>query len=276
MRDFNSPRPDFDDPPVIEVVLSVQFEPLSLFATAQFGRLWEYYRDEFPKTEDKPALQQVIERFGVRPPSFSIELGIEPRPLRCWFKQKDETELIQVQQDRFVFNWKRGPSDVSYPRYEYVRDRFINLFNLFQSFLKENELGKVVPNQIEITYVNHLLPGHEWSRHGQFERIFSVWSGHYSEPWTEPEDTTFSCRYLITNKDDKPIGRLHVSAEPRIRLEDNAPIVNLELTARGAPEKEDLDGILSFLNLGREYIVRGFAAITTPEMHQLWRRNDGS
>lgn len=46
--------PDFDTPPVVETVLSVQFEPLPLVRPAHLGLLWNEYRSSFPKTEERP------------------------------------------------------------------------------------------------------------------------------------------------------------------------------------------------------------------------------
>jgi hypothetical protein len=48
----------------------------------------------------------------------------------------------------------------------------------------------------------------------------------------------------------------------------------MNLTARGRPDEESIEGALRFLDIGREWIVRGFAAVTTPEMHAIWRRRD--
>jgi len=50
-----------------------------------------------------------------------------------------------------------------------------------------------------------------------------------------------------------------------------APLL-IELTARGAPQSEGLAGALAFLDQGHAWIVQGFTDITTPEMHDLWKR----
>jgi len=47
--------------------------------------------------------------------------------------------------------------------------------------------------------------------------------------------------------------------------------VQLRLTARGAPDTPDLDGVLAWMDVGREWIVRGFADITSPSAHALWQ-----
>ncbi len=58
-----NPRPehlaDFERPPAVETVLSVQFEPLPLLQTAHFGLLWNEFRMSFPKTEERPLHQEL-------------------------------------------------------------------------------------------------------------------------------------------------------------------------------------------------------------------------
>ena len=61
MPDPDTPRPSYKDPPVIEVVLSVQFEPLKEFGLAHFGMLWPKFQREFPLTEGKQTLGRVTE-----------------------------------------------------------------------------------------------------------------------------------------------------------------------------------------------------------------------
>jgi hypothetical protein len=67
-----------------------------------------------------------------------------------------------------------------------------------------------------------------------------------------------------------PIGRLHVAASPGYRTDDQQPLLTLALTARCRPASEGIDDIMDVLDLGREYVVRGFSDLTTPAMHERW------
>ena len=273
----DSPRPDFTNPPVVEVVLSAQFEPLIQLGVPQLGALWErVYRTEFPRTEDKAPLPPVFESFE-RPKQrpLSVEIVSEPLPPRCWFVNRTGTELLQVQRERFIFNWRGGEYGEPYPRYEKVLSKFKSHFSQFEKYTANNEIGAIVPNQCEVTYVNHMPEGKGWSRLGQFDRIFSIWSGRYSDRFLpEPEEIQFQSRYRIMNDENKPIGRLHVSAEPRLKREDGSKLIRVTFTARGEPLEKNLSGIEAFFNLAREQIVRGFASITAKRMHKIWGRTD--
>ena len=81
-------------------------------------------------------------------------------------------------------------------------------------------------------------------------------------------------RYVIPGADGEPLGRLHIVMEPGYRRDDNRPMFLLDLTARGRPERDGVDGVLRFLEIGREWVVRGFAAVTTAQMHKIWGRRD--
>src|SRR5712691_294974 len=97
--------PNFDEPPVVETVLSVQFEPLTEMRTAHLGLLWEKFRANFPKTEARPTLNQVFEQFPETPRSrLGLELQTYENPPvpRLWFITTKGNEMIQVQPDRFI------------------------------------------------------------------------------------------------------------------------------------------------------------------------------
>jgi uncharacterized protein (TIGR04255 family) len=269
--------PDFENPPVSEVALSVQFEALEQLRTPQIGLLWTEFRQRFPKTEEHAPIDAVIERFGIPRtglPEVRLEMLETPPVPRVWFLNEAGTEVIQVQQDRFIHNWRKVGEGDTYPRYEHVRDAFRSELEVFQTILAREQLGQIVPNQCEVTYVNHIVAGNGWERHGQLSRIVTVFQAAYSDDkLAELEDARFALRYVMT-EEGEPIGRLHILAQPVFRRSDNKPMIVLTLTARTRPAGERLDDVTRRLDAGREAIVRGFASITTPEMHRIWRRKD--
>ena len=262
--------PEFDDPPVVETVLSVQFEPLPLVQTAHLGLLWSEYRSLFPKPGEHPALDPVIERF---PESPSGRMGLrlqafENPPIpRLSFANGQGNEMIQVQNDRFIKNWRKEGDGEQYPHYEKtVRPNFDRDFGIFLGFLAKNRLGPPRVNQCEVTYVNHILSGKGWDNYGEFEKVFTFWRSPDATPPGPPEDLRIHARFVIPDDDGKPIGRLHVDLQPAVRISDNLPMYVLHLTARGQVG----DG-LGFFDVGRKWIVTTFKRLTTESMHNIWR-----
>ena len=270
--------PDFSRPPVVEVALSVQFEPLESLRTPQIGLLWQEFKNQFPKVEEHGPLNSVVERFGLRgskQPNIQLEMMQSPPMPRCWFLNADGTELIQVQKDRFAHNWRKAGEGDLYPRYEHVRDRFCQELETFRRFLTDNQIGELSANQCEVTYVNQIISGEPWERHGQLGEVLTVLKAQYSDSFlSEPEDAEVAIRYVICDDQGERLGRLHVTAKPAFRSSDDQPIFVLTLTARGKPEGDNIQGIQRFLDRGREWVVRGFVSITEPHMHQVWSRQD--
>jgi len=268
--------PDFTNPPVIEVALSVQFEPLSGFRTSHFGLLWSDFRRQFPRTEEHPPRPPVIDQFGIRrAPKMDVRVEVALPVPQCRFLNDTGTELIQIQQDRFVHNWRKVGAGDEYPRYESVKRRFEQELGVFRQFLAREDLGELVPNQCEITYVNHIISGAGWERHGELGEVITVWTTRYSDTFLSgPEDIGLRVRYIIPGVDGSPIGRLLVSVDPAYRAEDDRPIYVLLLTARGRPIGQGIEGALGFLDIGREWIVRGFTSLTSPRMHEIWGRRN--
>jgi hypothetical protein len=69
-------------------------------------------------------------------------------------------------------------------------------------------------------------------------------------------------------------GRLRVSINQAIRHTDGVDLIVLQLTARGRPKSSEAADIVNWLNLGREWVVRGFTDLTTQSMHKLWEREE--
>lgn len=282
MSDFqDQPLPSFKIPPVIETVLGVQFDPLTELQSCHLGALWErMFRAEFPLTEDRAPLDPVVETYGAPQtaiPRLRLQMVERPPVPRCWFVKADGSELVQVQQDRFIHNWrKRGERD-EYPRYENIRLQFSTEMEKFQEFLTDEGFGKIHANQWEVTYVNHVPANSIFSAHGEIKKLISIFSMNFSDNFLEnPESIQFSGRHLIRNDAGEFIGRLHITAQPVFRTQDDSPLIILTLTARGKPLEDSFEGILSSLDLGRQYVVRGFASITTKEAHAVWEREDVS
>jgi uncharacterized protein (TIGR04255 family) len=272
------PLPDFGRPPVVEVALGIEHQPLPGFRAAHLGLYWQRIQDRFPLVEDHPPLPPNRERFETPTagPMIQFEIVSEQPPPRGWFMSEDKTQLIQLQHDRFLHNWRKVDEWDEYPRYHHLRSTFAQEYTAYLDFLKRHGLQEPVPTQCEITYVNHVTGGKAWHHHGDLSRVIAPWSGRYSDDFLGPaEDVRLVQRHVIT-VDERPVGRMHVALDPVFGVDDGLPAFLLRLTARGIPLTSGIDGALAFFDLGRDWIVRGFASMTTPEMHRLWERRNGT
>jgi uncharacterized protein (TIGR04255 family) len=269
---YTSPLPEYDNPPVVEVALSVEFLPLAGWRSPYAGRYWESLGLEYPTTEEMPPLPSSIETFNNEAtapqlPTPRIQFA-EPISSRFWFISESGSELIQVQRDRFTTNWRKVTGEETYPRYDRsIRPRFIKEFARFQSFVTSAGLGSIEPQQCEVTYVNNIVRGEAWDTFADLSRLFSFWSGRGSSGFLpEPESLNFSGSFLMPEKR----GRLRFSVQHAISSTDMREIVQVQITARGRPASTTDEDVWAWLDFGRDWIVRGFTDLTTPKAHSIW------
>lgn len=271
MTESKRTLPDYEDPPVFETVLGVQFLPLASFSTQHYGLYWSQVRDQYPKFVTREALPPAIEEFDpevLRELPIGVKAFSSPH-IRCWFIHQTDTRLFQIQNDRFIYNWRKGQSDEDYPHYENIEPKFKEEWVRFCGFLKTEGLGVPEVNQCEVTYLNHLERGKGWKSYGEINKVLACWSGRSSGVFLpEPEKILISTRFVMPGNK----GRLHISMKPALRREDSKEVLILELTARGKPTSSSLEHILEWLQLGHEWIVRGFTDFTAEHMHEIWRR----
>ena len=264
--------PEFEHPPVVEVALGVQFEPVPKLDTSWIARFWlEQVRARFPEWVEAPAVPPTIEWFGIpgQPGGFMFQLGRGAFTNRAIFQDASRTGLLQLQQDRFVRNWRKVGEGAAYPRYESIRTSFASEVSQFRQFLTQHQLGELVPNQCEVTYVNH-IPVEDASKLGQIGTLLAPWSGKFSDGWlTTPETVEIASHHRIMI-DGVPAGRLHIGLQPGYG--GAQAMFVLTLTARGRPSGPADADVLTFLDIGREQIVRGFTSVTSTEMHAKWGR----
>ena len=156
--------PSFEQPPVVETVLGIQFKPLSGFCNAHLGAFWKHLGRDWCKLlgkdwtllSDAPTLEPTLERFegseAWAPLRSGFRLTADPSA-RLQIRSATDDAMIQLQNGRLHYNWL-GTRGGDYSRYKSVRPRFDELLRGFTGFVSTEALGKLVPNQWEITYVN--------------------------------------------------------------------------------------------------------------------------
>lgn len=269
-------RPHFVNPPLIEQAITVAFKRIEGFTLGDFGLFWRRIKGEFPICESQPVLPQPIEKFGT-PSSPEIKLRLmEPGFLpRCFYKSDDGRELIQLQNNRFSYNWIRV-EDEEYPKSDFLVPRFAKLLTEFMDFMREEynqELTQII--QCELTNVNIIPVDDFGKRMADASNAFKLYSLADLPPNVEVETYSYANHYVLRDDREEPIGRLHVQLEPVLSIESEEQVYKLELTARGRPDSSDLEGALRFFALGRDAINAAFMASTKKKVHLRWGYENG-
>jgi uncharacterized protein (TIGR04255 family) len=272
--------PSFDRPPVVEVISAVSFQPLRNNALVPFALFWKAnLAESFPIVEEKPPHIPPVERFGDAAivPQLSVSLERDMPPPRFWFRNESGDELLQLQRDWFACNWRKVGPGATYSRWPSRREAFSGWFTKLDTYLTEEGLGPLIPRQCEVTYINHIQAGPTWNKHGDLHRLLRTFNPVQTETWLKLESTRAAQQLLILDEEtSKPIGRLHISVQPAFSSASKDPVYVLELTARGAPFEQSLDGVIAFLDRGREAIVRSFTAIASDEARAEWGINESN
>lgn len=269
----NEALPRFQRPPVIETVLGVHFRPLELFTSAHQGLLWErWFRDRFPRVDERPPVEEVRERFGSQqwePSTIRWWVSDRPPTPRLWAASPDGERVIQIQKNGFFANWLKTSDHSSYRSYEERRQEFSRQFGQVEQFFQDEGIGQLLPTSWSATYINHIEYEEDCELGAAIARTLRGWPNPGADTWLPAAD-----RMVLEIAFPMPhnAGRLNVSLRPAFVLKDERHVLRLDLTARGQLRTTDAKDALAGLELGHEWIVQGFASLTSPEMHQHWGR----
>jgi len=263
--------PEYDKPPVNEVICGVSFKSLDRLLVPHIGVLWEAFKADYPTCQEVPPLMPFIEAFGERALEQKPEFAEIPPLPRVWFVHKNGNGVIQVQRDRFLHNWRKLDPKNRYPRFEQVFGMFVTHLDTFQTFLEKQKLGEINPSQYELTYVNHIHRGDGWETHADVGSIFAdfVWrvkEGRFLPP---PESVNWSASFVLPNK----LGRLHATIRDALHREHGRPLYVFQLTARGFTGSESPETMNNWFDLAHRWIVHGFTDLTDERTQAgVWER----
>jgi uncharacterized protein (TIGR04255 family) len=264
--------PDFENPPLTEVVVSIQFPGPTSYSDVYAGEIWSLFKNDFPTVQEMLPLPPNFEVFGgPEVPGLKLNIGLVTGPIRkrYWFLSLDNTELIQFQPDRFIHNWRKVKKENNtYGHFEEIIEKYaIELARLDEHFQKKS-WGPLVPNQCEVTYVNQMPlvdeNGAEIPLSFYFRNIDPSSVGAVS-------DFAFNLRTPFLDEKQQPIGRLYIECSTGID-DEGKPLIGLNLTMRGAPAEPSCASALKLLEAGRTQIDKTFVKITSDAAHKKWGR----
>lgn len=258
--------PSFLSPPVSETALGIQFGELQGFKSIHAGLFFKRIADKYPVVEEQPRLPPIFEYFPIRPvfPQLKFEAGF--RTPRVLFKNaEDASELIQIQADRFGFNWRRPEGDTRpYPRYTEYSSKCLLEFQGFVDFCRDQGLGIPQPNICEVVYVNEIWPTDGETAIDLFGALFRGLAQDELGFLGKPEAVTWNRLFRI----DTDRGRLY--AEGSIaKHRGRGDFVLLKITGRVLHGESA--NVEETLRLAHDWVVNGFVELTEPVIcEQRW------
>jgi len=257
--------PGYKTPPVIEVVSGVSFDRLDKFKVTHFGRFWEKLKKDFPITDHVVPLD-------ISHPSSQDPVTGLPLP-RVWFINESDDQLVQVQVNKFFYNWRKMKEKHFYPSFSWIKEQFNKNFELFLKFLEEENIKISEFQQCELTYMNQIPKGNGWESIEDIQKIFPDLSLRINEDRFLKSPTEFLTQMKYVLPEDN--GYLNIKFQHAHRKIDKVPLLILEISARGLGGDKSLATINSWFELAHEWIVKGFEDLTSLEIQKtIWGKYD--
>jgi uncharacterized protein (TIGR04255 family) len=180
--------------------------------------------------------------------------------------------LIQLQETRFIHNWRKVKGTDTYPRFPTIKSSFIQRWEEFVRFVDAEEIGEITPNQLELTYLNHIEQGTVWASAADIADVFPSfrWDGSSTSDGFLPDPVGLS--WTLRFPCEACGGHLSATLkEAKLKATGNGLLI-LEMTVRGFPESGKKLDLSSWFDAARESIVRGFTSLTSRTAHDYWER----
>jgi len=263
--------PSFDRPPVVETVIGAQFAPIADFSAAHYGWFWKQYLDaSWTKAQDAPRVLKQSEKFGDQfvwsMPAPPVVVQNAGEPDRIIFVNSDDERVIQIQSNKFYYNWRKRQG--AYPSFVETYPEFRRCLGAFEGFLRDAKLEGISLNQWELTYINHVPKGTLWNSPSDWSSVFPGLFGRIGSPTagTCLESLSGMWRFEIPPRR----GRLYVSAQ-HAKIEDGQEVLQVNLTGRGPVVSDDEEWDLSSgMTIGHDVLVRTFRDLASPAALAHW------
>ena len=249
----------FKKPPLNEIVFQVAFPEIQGFGPTHIGLFWSEFRDTFPTIESAP-------RIGL-PGAFNIRSGVLPDN-RVWLVHKDNSQVIQIQDDRFMFNWRETGESDSYPGFDVLYPMFKTFFAQFVKFLEVENFRPKILTGFELQYINHIYQGvwDEWDDAGKVFPAFN-WAGN---PKKMPPAKGF--RHFVQCDRPNGLGELAVTIDSRTHKQSSEPLINFEIKVTAHQRELELDSLDDIFLPAHDELVDTLSSMTSHAVQKTWEK----
>ncbi len=262
---------EFERPPIAEIVLSVHFEELNGLLAPHFGVIWEEFKEQFVHIIERPLVPSVIEKFPNQPGGETqLNVGNTPILPRIWFIESSHNRILQVQRDRFTFNWRKIDGGQQYPGFSSVFENFEEFYNRFCQTIASLSVGSVKPLQYELTYVDQLIEGEGWDTLDDLAHIYNIFLGTRESNlfWSGVESMNLRTSFPIQGLK----GRLHFGIAHGVKRPEQKHMLQTDFIVRGFPEEAEYP-IEEWFKLAHDQILDKFFSVFTEDIQtNIWRR----
>lgn len=245
----------FANPPINEVVLGQTFHPRHDLLVPYIGEFWTLMKGQYPKCSHAAP----IIASGTTP-TFDFETSVP----RVWLISEDETRLIQVQQDRFYFNWRQTKVREDYIRFGSIKTEFDRVFGEFARYVASRTGQALKAERYELNYINILDCGQGWEFPADIGNVLRDLC------WTQGQRFLSSPKRVSAKFEfalPEGFGVMTAALDPARTAESRREVFRLELAAAADADVVARVSFDEWVAVAHEWIVSGFKDLTTPTMH---------
>ena len=247
---------------MVETAIAIEFAPLPGWSLLNYGTVWEEFREDYPSYE----IQPFVAPSALNAP---VMLNFADPPVRCFFTNKDGSQLVQSRSGAFIKNWRARHGNEEYPRYETIRPSFLHDLEVFRAYLSRNGFPPLEVWKCEVTYINHLFQGREWTDTAGLSSVFPTIDPVVNGGLLgSPTNVRYAAGYELPDND----GSLQIEMVPGLSM-DGRPLIQLSITAAGAPKSSEVVDIMQWIDKGRYAVVKSFSDFTSDDVQsKVWQR----
>jgi uncharacterized protein (TIGR04255 family) len=249
----------YERPPLAEVTFGIRFERLVGLRTAHFGAFWSRLRPDFQETHDKTIV-------GI--PDVASMGEWFPLP-RVWFVHRNQEHLLQLQSDRFFFNWRRVNDGTPYPRFTTLEPLFQEYLKKFGAFVVGESIGPLNVNGFDLVYTNHIFKGEGWTTLSDVGKLLPDFTWRQRQrPQGETKGFAWHAAFAHSGT--------QIEADIKFGATKDSPsreLLVLEIQASKVGTSLALDGLHKWLCAANELIVSVFEDLTDEKIQrEVWKR----
>jgi uncharacterized protein (TIGR04255 family) len=249
----------FKNPPINELVIGIYFDrEINSLRPEHVGLFWGEVRNDFPNIQQQPP---VIPPRGVPQLLNALELLSMPR---FWLEAKDGSTLMQIQNNAFLFNWRKRATE--YPHFEAVKAAFDKNKKRFFKFLRD-ELGEVEPKSqlAELTYINLIESCEYWKGPRDTPKVVP----RFSLPVAYVPETESPDFHQITSQRRAPDLTLNTTIRSARSVQDQIkPVLIIEYRATGL--LSDPEAVDDWFDRAHEAIGGCFTEMTSRDIQETY------
>jgi uncharacterized protein (TIGR04255 family) len=246
----------FKNPPIVELICGIQFQSDRYDFTIVhdfFNRI----KSEYPNIEENPPLTFQFDSNSGMMYNYKDNYPL----VRYFFINKEKDKLIQLQNGRFLFNWRKDVTTQNiYPNFINVFREFEKNWNILYKICSDDDSIKI--NQLELTYIDHIA----WLENTNIKRIEDAFIFIKQTGLLSDIDTG---NILLSAPINELKGHLFMNVKTARLSKDKRDILVLETTTKGITNEVN-QTIKDWFNYAHLKISEEFMKQTTEIAKKEW------